>query len=186
MVAIKEIPIGMLGCGVVGSQIVRLLNEDSGDFAERSGARLKLKKVAIRNTASSRKNIDASLVTTDAKSIVNDPAIEIVIEVMGGIEPARSLLLEAISNKKSVITANKALLAKHGAELFEAADKNGVDLYYEAAVGGAIPILRPLRESIVGDHVHRIMGIVNGTTNYILTKMDERGSEFSKIGRAHV
>ena len=179
MVAIKEIPIGMLGCGVVGSQIVRLLNEDSGDFAERSGARLKLKKVAIRDKATSRKNIDASLLTTDAKSIVNDPAIEIVIEVMGGIEPARSLLLEAISNKKSVITANKALLAKHGAELFEAADKNGVDLYYEAAVGGAIPILRPLRESIVGDHVHRIMGIVNGTTNYILTKMDERGSEFS-------
>nr|NCW96443.1 homoserine dehydrogenase [Actinomycetota bacterium] len=103
---------------------------------------------------------------------------DIVIEVMGGIEPARSLILKAIANGKSIITANKALLAKHGAELFEAADKKGVDLYYEAAVGGAIPILRPLRESIVGDHVHRIMGIVNGTTNYILTKMDEAGSDF--------
>jgi homoserine dehydrogenase len=97
---------------------------------------------------------------------------------MGGIEPARTLILKAIANGKSIITANKALLAKHGAELFEAADKKGVDLYYEAAVGGAIPILRPLRESIVGDHVHRIMGIVNGTTNYILTKMDEAGSDF--------
>jgi homoserine dehydrogenase len=156
-----------------------LLSEDSGDFAERSGARLALKKIAVRNLSAPRENISSHLLTTDAESIVTDPSIDIIIEVMGGIEPARTLLLTAISQKKSVITANKALLAKHGAELFEAADKNGVDLYYEAAVGGAIPILRPLRESIVGDHVHRIMGIVNGTTNYILTKMDERGSEFA-------
>jgi len=169
----------MLGCGVVGSQVARLLSEDSGDFAERSGARLALKKIAVRNLSAPRENISSQLLTTDAESIVTDPSIDIIIEVMGGIEPARTLLLTAISQKKSVITANKALLAKHGAELFEAADKNGVDLYYEAAVGGAIPILRPLRESIVGDHVHRIMGIVNGTTNYILTKMDERGSEFA-------
>ncbi|NDB31064.1 MAG: homoserine dehydrogenase [Actinobacteria bacterium] len=160
-------------------EIARLLSEDSGDFAERSGARLALKKIAVRNLSAPRENISSQLLTTDAESIVTDPSIDIIIEVMGGIEPARTLLLTAISQKKSVITANKALLAKHGAELFEAADKNGVDLYYEAAVGGAIPILRPLRESIVGDHVHRIMGIVNGTTNYILTKMDERGSEFA-------
>ncbi|NDC51768.1 MAG: homoserine dehydrogenase, partial [Actinobacteria bacterium] len=179
MAALKEISIGMLGCGVVGSQVARLLSEDSGDFAERSGARLALKKIAVRNLSAPRENISSQLLTTDAESIVTDPSIDIIIEVMGGIEPARTLLLTAISQKKSVITANKALLAKHGAELFEAADKNGVDLYYEAAVGGAIPILRPLRESIVGDHVHRIMGIVNGTTNYILTKMDERGSEFA-------
>lgn len=179
MAALKEISIGMLGCGVVGSQVARLLSEDSGDFAERSGARLALKKIAVRNLSAPRENISSQLLTTDAESIVTDPSIDIIIEVMGGIEPARTLLLTAISQKKSVITANKALLAKHGAELFEAADKNGVDLYYEAAVGGAIPILRPLRESIVGDHVHRIMGIVNGTTNYILTKMDERGSEFT-------
>ena len=179
MATLKEISIGMLGCGVVGSQVARLLSEDSGDFAERSGARLALKKIAVRNLSAPRENISSHLLTTDAGSIVTDPSIDIIIEVMGGIEPARTLLLTAISQKKSVITANKALLAKHGAELFEAADKNGVDLYYEAAVGGAIPILRPLRESIVGDHVHRIMGIVNGTTNYILTKMDERGSEFA-------
>ena len=133
------------------------------------------------NAATKRDYVDPAIITTDSHSIVNDPSIDIVIEVMGGIEPARELILTAIKNGKSIITANKALLALHGAELFEAADKNGVDLYYEAAVGGAIPILRPMRESIVGDHVHRVMGIVNGTTNYILTKMDEEGSAFADV-----
>jgi len=171
----------MLGCGVVGSNVARLLHEDSGDFAARSGATLELTKVAVRNISTKRDHVPASIVTTDASSVVNDPSIDIIVEVMGGIEPARELLLTAIKNKKSVITANKALLALHGAELFDAADKNGVDLYYEAAVGGAIPILRPMRESIVGDHVHRVMGIVNGTTNYILTKMDEEGSAFADV-----
>ena len=174
----RELGIGMLGCGVVGSQVARLLTEDSGDFAARSGAKLSLKKIAVRDVAAKREHVKSELLTKDADSVVNDSSIDIVIEVMGGIEPARTLILKAIANGKSIITANKALLAKHGAELFEAADKKGVDLYYEAAVGGAIPILRPLRESIVGDHVHRIMGIVNGTTNYILTKMDEEGSDF--------
>jgi homoserine dehydrogenase len=174
----RELGIGMLGCGVVGSQVARLLTEDSGDFTARSGAKLNLKKIAVRDVAAKREHVKRDLLTKDSDSVVNDPAIDIVIEVMGGIEPARTLILKAIANGKSIITANKALLAKHGAELFEAADKKGVDLYYEAAVGGAIPILRPLRESIVGDHVHRIMGIVNGTTNYILTKMDEEGSDF--------
>jgi homoserine dehydrogenase len=177
----KSLNIGMLGCGVVGSSVARLLQEDSGDFAARSGATLKLAKVAVKNTATKRDYVSASIITGDAQSVVNDPAIDIVIEVMGGIEPARELILTAIKNGKSIITANKALLALHGAELFEAADKNGVDLYYEAAVGGAIPILRPMRESIVGDHVHRVMGIVNGTTNYILTKMDEEGSAFADV-----
>ena len=171
----------MLGCGVVGSNVARLLHEDSGDFAARSGATLELTKVAVRNISTKRDHVPASIVTTDASTVVNDPSIDIIVEVMGGIEPARELLLTAIKNKKSVVTANKALLALHGAELFEAADKNGVDLYYEAAVGGAIPILRPMRESIVGDHVHRVMGIVNGTTNYILTKMDEEGSAFADV-----
>lgn len=177
----KSLKVGMLGCGVVGSNVARLLHEDSGDFAARSGATLTLAKVAVKNASIKRDNIDQSIVTTDAHSIVTDPSIDIVIEVMGGIEPARELILTAIKNGKSIITANKALLAKYGAELFEAADKNGVDLYYEAAVGGAIPILRPMRESIVGDHVHRVMGIVNGTTNYILTKMDEEGSAFVDV-----
>lgn len=171
----------MLGCGVVGSNVARLLHEDSGDFAARSGATLTLAKVAVKNVSAKRDHVPASIITSDALSVVNDPSIDIIIEVMGGIEPARELLLAAIKNGKSVITANKALLGLHGAELFDAADKHGVDLYYEAAVGGAIPILRPLRESIVGDHVHRVMGIVNGTTNYILTKMDEEGSAFADV-----
>ena len=177
----KTLKVGMLGCGVVGSNVARLLQEDSGDFAARSGATLSLAKVAVKNATTKRENVPQSIITPDAHSIVNDPSIDIVIEVMGGIEPARELILTAIKNGKSIITANKALLALHGAELFEAADKNGVDLYYEAAVGGAIPILRPMRESIVGDHVHRVMGIVNGTTNYILTKMDEEGSAFADV-----
>ena len=179
--ASKTLNIGMLGCGVVGSSVARLIREDSGDFAARSGATLALVKVAVRNLSTKRDHISSSILTDDPVSVVNDPNIDIVIEVMGGIEPARELILTAIKNGKSIITANKALLALHGAELFEAADKNKVDLYYEAAVGGAIPILRPLRESIVGDHVHRVMGIVNGTTNYILTKMDEEGSAFAEV-----
>lgn len=175
----RVLRIGMLGCGVVGSQVARLLASDAGDFAARSGAKLNLVKVAVRDAKAKRDNVPPALITTDPNSIVTDPNIDIVIEVMGGLEPARELLLTAIANGKSVITANKALLASHGAALFEAADKNGVDLYYEAAVGGAIPILRPMRESIAGDHVYRVMGIVNGTTNYILTKMDEVGSDFA-------
>ncbi len=171
----------MLGCGVVGSNVARLLQEDSGDFAARSGANLKLVKVAVKNLSTKRDFVSSSILTDNPASVVSDPSIDIVIEVMGGIEPARELILSAIKNGKSIITANKALLALHGAELFEAADKNKVDLYYEAAVGGAIPILRPMRESIVGDHVHRVMGIVNGTTNYILTKMDEEGSAFADV-----
>ena len=177
----RNLNIGMLGCGVVGSNVARLLKEDSGDFAARSGATLSLTKVAVRDTNAVREHVPAAIITSDANSVVNDPAVDIVIEVMGGIEPARELILAAIKNGKSIITANKALLASHGAELFDAADKNGVDLYYEAAVGGAIPILRPMRESIVGDHVHRVMGIVNGTTNFILTKMDEEGSAFGDV-----
>jgi len=177
----KTLNIGMLGCGVVGSSVARLLQEDSGDFAARSGANLKLVKVAVKNLATKRDFVSSSILTDDSASVVSDPSIDIVIEVMGGIEPARELILSAIKNGKSIITANKALLALHGAELFEAADQNKVDLYYEAAVGGAIPILRPMRESIVGDHVHRVMGIVNGTTNYILTKMDEEGSAFADV-----
>ena len=171
----------MLGCGVVGSSVARLLQEDSGDFAARSGANLKLVKVAVKNLSTKRDFVSSSILTDNPASVVSDPSIDIVIEVMGGIEPARELILSAIKNGKSIITANKALLALHGAELFEAADKNKADLYYEAAVGGAIPILRPMRESIVGDHVHRVMGIVNGTTNYILTKMDEEGSAFADV-----
>ena len=179
--ALPVLKIGMLGAGVVGGQVARLLSEDHRELSTRSGARLVLSKIAVRDTSVIRPGIDPSIFTTDADSVVNDPEIDIVIEVMGGIEPARTLILAAIANGKSVVTANKALLATHGADLYSAADKAGVDLYYEAAVAGALPILRPLRESLVGDHVTRIMGIVNGTTNFILTKMDEEGRAFGEV-----
>jgi homoserine dehydrogenase len=174
----KTLKVGMLGCGVVGSQIARLLVENKSDLTSRAGANLELVKVAVKNINTKREGISSSLLTDDAKSIVNDPEIDLIIEVIGGISPAKELILTAIKNGKSVVTANKALLAQAGAELYTAADNANVDLYYEAAVAGAIPILRPLRESLVGDQVHRIMGIVNGTTNYILTKMDESETAF--------
>ena len=174
----KTLKVGMLGCGVVGSQIARLLVENKSDLTSRAGANLELVKVAVKNIKTKREGISSNLLTDDAKSIVNDPEIDLIIEVIGGITPAKELILAAIKNGKSVVTANKALLAQAGAELYAAADNANVDLYYEAAVAGAIPILRPLRESLVGDQVLRIMGIVNGTTNYILTKMDESGTAF--------
>jgi homoserine dehydrogenase len=172
----KTLRVGMLGCGVVGGEVARLIIANQKDLTARSGAQLDLVKIGVRNLA--RPNVTKELLTTDLDSIVKDANIDLIIEVIGGIEPAKTLILEALKNGKSVVTANKALLAKHGAELFAAADKGGVDLYYEAAVAGAIPILRPLRESLVGDHIQRVMGIVNGTTNFILTKMDESGAAF--------
>ncbi|MEY4678136.1 MAG: hypothetical protein RI992_851, partial [Actinomycetota bacterium] len=175
----KTLKVGMLGCGVVGLQIARLLINNKADLSSRAGANLELVKISVRDIKSNREGIPSSLLTTDSNSIVSDPEIDLIIEVIGGIDPAKDLILTAIKNGKSVVTANKALLAKDGAQLYEAADKANVDLYYEAAVAGAIPILRPLRESLVGDHVLRVMGIVNGTTNYILTKMDENGTAFS-------
>ena len=178
--ALKTISIGMLGAGVVGSQVARLLQSDRQELSDRSGALLVLKKIGVRSDIP-REGIDASLLTKDLHSIVADPEINIVIEVMGGIEPARTLILGAIKNKKSVITANKALLATHGHELFNAADVAKVDLYYEAAVAGAIPIIRSMRESLAGDQITRVMGIVNGTTNYILTKMHEEAREFADV-----
>ncbi len=173
----KTLRVGMLGCGVVGGEVARLIVANQSDLAARSGAKLELVKIGVRNLK--RANVAKELLTTDLEAIVKDASIDLIIEVIGGIEPARTLILEAFTNGKSVVTANKALLAKHGGELFAAADKCGVDLYYEASVAGAIPILRPLRESLVGDHVQRVMGIVNGTTNFILTKMDESGAAFA-------
>ena len=175
----KTLKVGMLGAGVVGSQVAKLLVANKSDLAARAGANLELVSVAVKDIKAKRYGIANQLLSADALSIVNDPQIDLVIEVIGGIDPAKDLILKALNNGKSVVTANKALLAKHGSELYAAADKANVDLYYEAAVAGAIPILRPLRESLVGDHVIRIMGIVNGTTNYILTKMDENGAAFA-------
>lgn len=174
----KELRVGMLGCGVVGSEVARLMEANQVDLAARSGSSLKIVKIAVRDLHRIRPGLDPQLFTTDADSVVNDPNIDLIIEVMGGVEPAHQLILTAMKNGKAVVTANKALLAKYGAELFHASDEADVDLYYEAAVAGAIPILRPLAESLVGDHVERVMGIINGTTNYILTKMHETGASF--------
>lgn len=174
----KTLKVGMLGCGNVGTQIARLLVANKADLASRSGAQLELVKVAVKDLKIKRDGVSNALLTDDAASIVNDPEIDLIIEVIGGISPAKELILTSFKNGKSVVTANKALLAQEGAALYQAASEANVDLYYEAAVAGAIPILRPLRESLVGDHVKRIMGIVNGTTNYILTKMDESGTAF--------
>ena len=176
----KEIGVGLLGCGVVGSQVARVLMEDAKELSTRAGANLRLRKIAVKS-AGARQNLDASLFTTNPDEVVGAADIDVVIELMGGIEPARTLILKAIENGKSVVTANKTLLAKHGADLAAAAEKAGVDLYYEAAVAGAIPIIRPMRESLVGDHITRVMGIVNGTTNFILTKMDEEGRDFPSV-----
>jgi homoserine dehydrogenase len=170
----------MLGCGVVGSEVARLILADTVELSTRAGAKIELAKIAVREIKA-REGIPNELFTLDAMSVVNDPNIDLIIEVMGGIEPARELILKAISNRKSIVTANKALLASHGADLFSAAYAQGEDIYYEASVAGAIPIIRPMRDSLAGDHVVRLMGIVNGTTNYILTKMHEDNREFADV-----
>ncbi|MEU6746783.1 homoserine dehydrogenase [Spirillospora sp. NPDC046719] len=170
--------VALLGCGVVGSEVVRLLREQADDLAARVGTPLELAGVAVRRPERVRAGVDPELVTTDAQALVTRDDVDIVVEVIGGIEPARTLILEAMKTGKSVVTANKALLAEDGATLFAAAREYGADLYYEASVAGAIPLLRPLRESLVGDHVHRVLGIVNGTTNYILDQMDSAGAGF--------
>jgi homoserine dehydrogenase len=174
----KPVRIGMLGCGVVGSEVARLLLADTDELSTRAGVKIELARIAVR-TIKDYPGISPTLFTTDPFSIVNDPEIDLIVEVMGGIEPAYELALLAIKNRKSIVTANKALLASHGAELFTAAYAQGEDIYYEASVAGAIPIIRPLRDSLVGDFVIRVMGIVNGTTNYILTKMHEEDKEFA-------
>lgn len=171
----------LLGCGVVGSQVVRLLHEQADDLAARIGAPVELKGVAVRRLDAPREaDVPTDLLTTDAGALVAREDVDIVVEVIGGIEPARTLILSALENGASVVTANKALLAEDGATLFETAEKAGRDLYYEAAVAGAIPILRPLRDSLAGDRVTKVIGIVNGTTNYILDKMDTYGSGFAE------
>jgi homoserine dehydrogenase len=172
--------IALLGCGVVGSQVARLLREQAADFAVRTGARLELVGIAVRRLSHPRPGIDPALLTVDAMTLATRPDVDIVVEVIGGIEPARSLLLAAVKTGKSVVTANKALLAENGEEIHEASRAHHADLYYEASVAGAIPLLRPLRESLAGDTVHRVLGIVNGTTNFILDRMDSSGADFSE------
>jgi len=177
----RALKVAVLGCGSVGSQVVRLLLEQAGDLAARVGSPVELVGVAVRRLDAPREiEVPAGLLTTDAAGLVARDDLDLVVEVIGGIEPARSLILAALANGASVVTANKALLAEDGPTLFEAAAKVGVDLYYEAAVAGAIPIVRPLRESLAGDEVTRVLGIVNGTTNFILDRMDTSGAGFTE------
>jgi homoserine dehydrogenase len=175
----RPLRVALLGCGVVGSQVVRLLAEQADDLSARIGAPLELAGIAVRRPAR-HTDVPADLLTTDAAALVARDDVDLVVEVIGGIEPARTLLLSALESGKSVVTANKALLADDGATLHDAAAKAGVDLYYEAAVAGAIPLLRPLRESLAGDRITRVMGIVNGTTNFILSRMDATGAGFDE------
>jgi len=172
--------VALLGCGSVGSQVYRLLTEQSADLTARAGAPLEIVGVAVQDPDRRRDVVvSPDLLTTDGVALVTRRDVDIVIELIGGIEPARTLLLAALNAGKSVVTANKALVASDRAMLHKTASQAGVDLYYEAAVAGAIPLLRALRESLAGDYVKRVLGIVNGTTNFILDRMDSSGEDFS-------
>ncbi|WP_053721990.1 homoserine dehydrogenase [Saccharothrix sp. NRRL B-16348] len=175
----KPIRVALLGCGTVGTEVVRLLTDQAADLTARVGAPVEVTGIAVRRPNKHR-DVPAELLTTDAAALVASDDVDVVVEVIGGIEPARTLLLAALRAGKSVVTANKALLAEHSAELFEASDASGADLYFEAAVAGAIPLLRPLRESLAGDRITRVMGIVNGTTNFILSGMDSTGASYAE------
>ena len=178
----RDLRVALLGCGSVGAQVARLILEHGDELAARAGARLTLAGIAVRNLDSPRDVVlPPELFTTDAERLVQ--GADIVIELMGGIEPAKSLILQALQGGADVVTANKALIAAHGPELAEAAEQVGAQLSYEAAVAAAIPILRPLRESLAGDHITRVLGIVNGSTNYILDRMDRFGDSAEEAMR---
>jgi len=171
--------VALLGCGTVGSQVIRLLREHGDDWAARSGARLDLVGVAVRDTSVPRDPwVPPELLTTDASALID--RADIVVELIGGIEPARGLVLQALRGGRTVVTGNKALLAAHGPELHAAVEAGDADLYYEAAVAGAIPVVYGLRESLAGDNIVTVAGIVNGTTNYILDEMATRGLSFEQ------
>lgn len=175
----RSIGVAVLGMGNVGTEVVRILDESAADLRARVGARLELRGVAVRDLTKSRK-IDQSLLTDDPESLVTRDDVDVVVELMGGIDPARGVIRRALESGKSVVTANKALLAEYTGELAEAAAKAKVDLYFEAAVAGAIPVIRPLTQSLAGDSVDRVAGIVNGTTNFILSAMAETGADYAE------
>ncbi|TCB89274.1 homoserine dehydrogenase [Micromonospora zingiberis] len=178
----QPVRLALLGCGTVGAEVVRLLHEQSADLAARIGAPLEIAGIAVRRIGRDRGElpIDPALFTTDALGLIKRDDVDVVVEVVGGIEPARSWLVEALRAGKSVVTANKALLAEDGGALHDAAAEGDGDLYYEASVAGAIPLLRPLRESLHGDRITRVTGIVNGTTNFILSAMHATGAGFAE------
>jgi homoserine dehydrogenase len=180
IVSATPLRVALLGCGTVGSEVARLLTEQAADLRARVGRPLELVGIAVRRQNRLRPGLDQGLFTTDAAALVAREDVDLVVEVIGGIEPARSLIMAALQRGASVVTANKALLAEDGATLFAEAERAGADLYFEASVAGAIPIIRPLRESLVGDEITSVMGIVNGTTNFILDKMDSDGAGFAE------
>ncbi|NNE73843.1 MAG: homoserine dehydrogenase [Acidimicrobiales bacterium] len=171
---------GLLGCGNVGGALLPLLEQQRASIAARTGIDLQVAKVAVRSLSKSRDvEVPEALLTSDAAAVVGDPGIDLIVELIGGIEPARELILAALRAGKPVVTGNKELLANHGAELYAVAAENEVDLLFEAAVAGGIPIMRPLRESLVGEPITRVLGIVNGTTNFILSRMSDAGASYA-------
>ncbi len=175
----RIVRVGLLGCGNVGAALLRLLHDLADDIEMRAGCRVEVTRVAVRDAERTRDvPLPAPAFTTDAAEVVDAADVDVVCELMGGVDPAKDLILRALRSGKPVVTANKELLASHGRELFDAADAQGVDLYFEAAVAGGIPLIRPLKESLAGERVRRMLGIVNGTTNYILTQMSDHGSSF--------
>jgi homoserine dehydrogenase len=175
----KAVRVGLLGCGIVGGATARVLIERASTLAERAGVRIDLTRVAVRDLSKTRPvQLPNEVWTADAWSVVKDPEIDVVVETIGGIEPARDLIIEAARGGKHIVTANKELLSMMGEEVMGAAERAGVDLLFEGSVAGGIPIIRPMKESLAGDRVTRVMGIVNGTTNFILTRMSETGASF--------
>ncbi|WP_027932046.1 homoserine dehydrogenase [Amycolatopsis thermoflava] len=174
----KTVRVALLGCGTVGAEVARLLTEQADELAARAGAPVELAGIAVRRP-DKHPELPQHLLTNDAAALVESD-VDVVVELIGGVDPVREWLLTALRKGKSVVTANKALLAEYSAELFEAADSSGADLYFEAAVAGAIPLLRPLRESLAGDRITKVMGIVNGTTNFILSAMDSTGAGYAE------
>jgi len=178
----RKIGIGLIGFGTVGSGMVKILLEKRQLIESRLGASLALKWIALRDLEKDRGvAVDASLVTTDPEMVVNDPEVDIVVELIGGYDPAKPLILKAIENGKQVVTANKALLAAHGDEIFFAASRKGVEVGFEASVGGGIPLIRSIKEGLVANSIQGLYGILNGTANYILTKMTDQGEAFSDV-----
>lgn len=177
-----QINIGILGLGTVGSGTLNLLQHNSNLIAQRAGCDLRVTCIATKNPDKARTiDFDQSLLTGEVDRVINDPNIQIVAELIGGVEPARDFVLRAIAAGKSVVTANKELIAKHGTDIMTAAEKAGVDFLFEGSVGGGIPLIKPLRESLAGNRVQELMGIVNGTTNFILTKMTREGRDFQEV-----
>ena len=178
----RVIRIGLLGCGTVGGGVATILAEEADDIAARTGARLEITRVAVRDTGKDRGlPLSADVFTADPLEVVEAADVDVIVEVMGGRDPAGTLIRRALELGKPVVTANKELVAHEGPELFAAARAAGVDLAYEAAVAGAIPIIKPLKESLAGDRIIRVVGILNGTTNYILTRMTEEGADYDEV-----